>query len=305
MLGINAIQITPEVLRQISDIDEFKGLWKGLERHTTGLQLLGDVADYGAKFQTVLGPLREQPISSDMIRILHATEMKKQDTHYPDISDFKSVPSQLIIQSDDQVVGQLDTAEPEHVKPLLDKLCQWVNVELSSDGTLHPLIVAAVFTAVYLQISPFETGNLRVARFLIMLILIKAGYVYAPYVSMVSNMNEKASAVYHALQHNQKSLEEGRADWSQWLGCFLMLLQDQKDVLYDRLYGKETELQNLPALSARIMALFKDHQRLKMKEIIKLTNGRRATIKLRLGELIDGGYLRRHGTGRGTWYSLV
>jgi DeoR/GlpR family transcriptional regulator of sugar metabolism len=56
--------------------------------------------------------------------------------------------------------------------------------------------------------------------------------------------------------------------------------------------------------SARILALFQQHQRLQMKEIITLTNGRRATIKLRLNELSEAGYLKRYGAGRSTWYAL-
>jgi len=187
---------------------------------------------------------------------------------------------------------------------LLAKLCGWVNDSLDGEA-LHPLLVAAVFMSVFLQIAPFEEGNLRVVRFLLILILLKAGYTYAPYVSLTPIMDERGDEFYEALNANQDSLEAGKPDWSAWLGFFLGVLEVQKDTLYARLYGKETELNNLPALSARIMALFKAHQRLQMKEIITLTRGRRATIKLRLTELLEAGYLRRHGQGRGTWYSLV
>lgn len=299
MLGINAIAITPEILRQVSEIDEFKGLWKGLDKHTTGLQLLGDVADYGSKFETVTGPLKDQPISIEMIRILHATL-----TGGAGISDFKSSAVPLYIPNQVNSVGEIETADPQDVEPVLGKLCSWVNESLEK-VELHPLLVAAVFASVFLQISPFEEGNLRVIRFLLILILLKAGYMYAPYVSLAPIMEEKAAAVYKALKANQDSLEAGKPDWSAWLRCFLMLLQDQKETLYGRLYGKESEIGNLPALSARIMALFKEHQRLQMKEIVKLTRGRRATIKLRLSELLEAGYLHRHGQGRATWYSLV
>ena len=299
MLGINAATITPKILRQVSEIDEFKGLWKGLDRHTTGLQLLGDVADYGANFKRVLGPLEEHPITVDMIRVLNANQIGEKG-----MSDLKTKPNQLPISHGDKVFGTLDTAEPEQVTPLLEKLCEWTNENLNGPE-LHPLLVTAVFASVFLQLSPFDTGNLRTVRFLVMLMMLKSGYTYAPYVSLAPIMEEKAGDLFQALKHNQDSLEDGRPDWSAWLNCFLALLQEQKDLLYGRLYEKETELTNLSALSSRIMALFKDHKRLQMKEIIKLTNGRRATIKIRLQELIEGGYLRRHGAGRGTWYSLV
>ena len=299
MLGINAIKITPAVLRQVSDIDEFKGLWQGLDRHTTGLQLLGDVADYGANFKQVLGPLEEQPISINIIQLINATQIGAEGA-----CPLKAVPNQLPISRGEKVFGTLDTGEPAQVEPLLKKLCEWTNEGLQ-DESLHPLLVMAVFTSVFLQLSPFETGNLRTVRFLIMLMMMKAGYTYAPYASLAAIMDERAEVVYESLKHNQDSLEAGTPDWSAWLRCFLMLLQDQKQTLYERLYAKETELRGLSALSSKIMTLFKEHKRLQMKEIIKLTNGRRATIKLRLQELVEGGYLIRHGAGRGTWYALV
>ena len=138
-----------------------------------------------------------------------------------------------------------------------------------------------------------------------MLIMLKSGYAYAPYVSFTKIMDTHAEDLYTALRDNQASLEEGVPVWHEWISVFLDLLVDQKNVLHDRLYAKETELKDLPKLSAKIMTLFRTHQRLQMKEIIKLTNGRRATIKLRLQELVDDGYLKRRGAGRGTWYALT
>ena len=299
MLGINAIKITPSILRQVSDIDEFKGLWFGLDRHTTGLQLLGDVADYGANFKQVLGPLQEQPISINIIQLINATQIGA-----PGASNLKTETNALPISAGNKVFGTLDTAEPDQVEPLLKKLCEWTNENLQSKD-LHPLLVMAVFTSVFLQLSPFETGNLRTVRFLIMLMMMKAGYTYAPYASLAPVMEERAEVLYESLKHNQDSLEAGTPDWSAWVRCFMMLLQDQKTTLYGRLYAKETELSGVSALSAKIMTLFKEHKRLQMKEIIKLTNGRRATIKLRLQELVENGYLIRHGAGRGTFYALV
>ena len=299
MLGINKIKIGSALLLQVTDIDEFKGLWRGLDRHTTGLQLLGDVADYGANFKQVLGPLEEHLITVDMIRAVNASQLGEKG-----VSDLKTMPNQLPLSRGDKVYGTLDTAEPEQVEPVLRKLCEWTNDTLARRD-LHPLLVAAVFAAVFLQLAPFDTGNLRTVRFLILLILLKSGYTYAPYVSLTPIMEGRAEALYGALKASQESLEAGQPDWDVWLAFFLGMLQAQKDILYDRLYAKETELRGLSALSSRIMALFKDHKRLQMKEIIKLTNGRRATIKLRLQELVEGGYLVRHGAGRGTWYALV
>ncbi len=299
MLGIRTIIITPELLMQIAEIDTFKGLWVGLEKHTSSLNLLNDVANHGDDFGQLLNALQAKPLTPDIIRALHATELKQKGK-----SAYKTTQAPLNIPQNGIVIGALETAQPVDIEPLLEKLCEWVNEELEK-LRLHPLIIIAIFTAVFLQLSPFETGNLRLVRFLIMLLLLKSGYTYAPYETLTSVMDDAAHEILSAIVHNQHSLESGQPDWSHWLTCFMNLLKAQKDNLYVRLYSQETDLQNLPALSVKIMALFKDHERLQMHEIIKLTRGRRATIKLRLSELLEGGYLRRHGQARATWYALV
>ena len=299
MLGVKSINITQTLLHQISDIDEFKGFWTGLDKHTTGLKFLADVTEHGAQLERVLQPLQHKGLDPDIICLLNAMLLGEQG-----LSVFKNRTVPLPFSHKDKVFGVLDTAEPDQVKPLLSKLCDWVNESLEKQD-VHPLLVAAVFNAIFLQVGPFTTGNQRTARFLTVFILLKAGYIYAPYVSLGPLFENKMQRMYEALKHNQNSLEEGRPDWSEWLPFYLDVLQDQKQGLLDRLESQETELKELSDLAAKIMALFKEHKRLQMKEIIQHTRGRRATIKIRLQELLEGGYIKRHGAGRATWYSLV
>ena len=137
------------------------------------------------------------------------------------------------------------------------------------------------------------------------LVMLKSGYAYAPYVTLDKIMNDRAEVLYKALSHNQDSLEAGTPDWSEWLRCFFIMLQDQAETLHKRLRTKDHEVAEMPTLSANILALFEQHKRLQMGEIVKLTRGRRATVKIRLNELLEAGYLKRHSNGRSTWYGLV
>lgn len=299
MIGIDTLKITPESLVRLAEVDEFKGLWAGLEAYTTGLQILSEVAEHGANFQRVFGPLKEQTITPQMIGLIHASQVKSKMPSF-----YKKEESALSIKKDGVEIGQLETAPPEDVEVLLDKLVEWLNESLDNKD-FHPLLTTAIFTAVFLQISPYAEGNLRVARFLILLIMLKSGYVYAPYVPLDRVMNDKAGVVYRALKANQDSLEAGQPNWEEWLRCFFILLQDQAGSLRRRLESKDEEITDLPTLSARILELFERHKRLQMNEIIAHTNGRRATIKIRLKELLDDGYIKRHGKGRSTWYGLV
>lgn len=299
MLGTKAITITPDILARICEIEEFKGLWTGLEAHSTGLNMLKEVAEFGGNFKKVLGPLKDQPLTVGMIRTLHATLIRGQGP-----TPFKTAENQMTVMRDDDVVGNLETAPPEQAQALLEKLVTWMNATIEKKE-LHPLLAIAVFTAIFLQISPFEKENLKIARFLVTVIMLKAGYSYAPYVPLDRYFNERAEIFFQSLQINQQSLESGRPEWNSWLNCFFMLLQEQKNTLKDRMFDKNKDLAHLPTLSGKILKLFEHNNRLQMKQIVKLTNGRRSTIKLRLGEMVDQGYVRRYGNARATWYSLV
>jgi Fic family protein len=294
MLGMEDIRITPETLLAACAVDEFKGLWTALDKHTTGLNLLGDVAGHGNHFKQVLGPLKDQTITPDIIRILHSLQ-----TGGRGLAPYKSEAAPLKLGE-----GEIETAPSEQVEKLMKKLVAWLNKTLE-EGEQHPLISIAAFTAVFLQISPFASENLKTARFLVLLLMLKSGYSYAPYVPLDKIMADEGGAMFRALKHNQESVEQGNPDWSLWLRCFFIILRKQKDKLETRIDEKEKDLTHLPTLSGRIMKLFEDSQRLQINQIIKLTKGRRSTVKLRLGELVSAGYLKRYGQARSTWYSLA
>lgn len=299
MLGINRIIISPAILRKISEIDEFKGLWKGLERHTTALQLLGEVADHGAQLQRILGPLEHQPIGYDVLDMINHAATKK----HRDIPSFRLKAEPISYYQHDRLLGALQVPEAHMARALTEKLLKWVNTEINNQA-MHPLLIAAVFMAVFLQTAPFAEKNEDTAIFAVILILLKTGYNYAPYVFLNKLVEDKKDMLFGALLDNQASLEAGAPRWEQWVLAFLTILQDQKEILTQRLYAKSAEMKHLPKLSARIMVLFKHHKRLQMKQIVALTRAKRPTIKLRLAELVEGGYIKRHGEGRATWYAL-
>lgn len=210
----------------------------------------------------------------------------------------------LIIQTKEEIIGSLDTAAPNEVEAFIIPLMGWIEKTLD-ERSLHPLIAISLFTVIFLQICPFEKGNQRLARLLITLLMFRAGYTYAPYVSLEEILLADPHGYFESLSKIQDEIAEGRPDWTPWLEFFIGRLAAQKNVLDARMMKSEKDLSGLPRLSAKIMGLFKDHKELQMKEIERLTRGRRSTLKLRLGELVDQGYLKRHGAARSTWYSKV
>jgi predicted HTH transcriptional regulator len=62
---------------------------------------------------------------------------------------------------------------------------------------------------------------------------------------------------------------------------------------------------HLPPLSGQILSLIKPYDpRLTVDEIVLRTKAKRTTVQLRLREMVKAGIMRRHGKGKGTWYTL-
>jgi Fic family protein len=299
MLNLDKVKISPQTLRAVSEIEAFKGEWAALERHTTTLQTLGDVAGFGQKFKQVIKPWQNKPLTEEIICTLHSivTGGKVKSTYRE-----KSFP--LIIQQGGTIIGSLDTAEPEDIADLMSKLVPWVQDTLEQKA-FHPLLVIALFTTVFLQISPFEKGNHRLVRLLIVLLMFKAGYTYAPYAPLDHIIVERSREYHEVLVYTQETLEAGKPDWEAWLQFFLYVLQAQKEGLETKIASGGDSIDDMPELSGKVLKLFEDYKRLSMKQIITLTKGRRSTLKLRIGELVDQGYLKRHGHARNTWYARV
>ncbi len=299
MLGLQNVKITPNMLKLVCEIDEFKGAWSALENHTTSLQLLGDVSSFGRNFKEIAHSWQDQPLDVELLCKLHAVF-----TGAKQVSIFKENSNPIEIKKGDEIVGSLSVASPKEVRDLMPRLMKWTNDAFEKEE-LHPLYIIAIFTAVYMQFCPFEKGNQKLARLMIILLMFKAGYGYAPYSTLDALLNDEAEDYYKALKHTQTTLAKGKIDWDVWFEFFFKILKAQKDKLQDRVEKGSSEIVNMPALSTKVLKLFDKHDRLSMKEIERLTRGKRSTLKLRLGELVEGGYLIRHGKARATWYGRV
>ena len=159
-----------------------------------------------------------------------------------------------------------------------------------------------MFNVVFLAIHPFQDGNGRLSRVLVTLLLLRAGYSYIPYTSLESIIERNKDSYYLALRRTQGTLETESPDWLPWLSFFMRSLKAQKDHLAAKM-ADNRGWESLPADSVKVLEYLKDNGRITMKQAEELTQTPRATLKLRLAYLLDGGFILRHGQGRGTWYT--
>ena len=118
-----------------------------------------------------------------------------------------------------------------------------------------------------------------------------------PYSSLESVVEDNKDSYYKALRQTQKTLRDGRADWEKWCLFFLKCLKKQKDKLAAKLEREQILAQKLAPLSAAILTLLKEHERLSIAEIEALTNANRNTLKVRLRELVRDNFIEQNGRG--------
>lgn len=195
------------------------------------------------------------------------------------------------------------TASPFETPRLMAELIDWLT-HVRAAGSLHPLLIIGIFIVVLLEIHPFQDGNGRLSRILTTLLLLQAGYAYVPYGSLESAIEPNKQDYYDALRRTQITIRTAKPDWQPWLLFFLRSLQQQVRQLARRV-ERETLMQSaLPELSARILDTVRDHGRISVGDMVRLTGASRNTLKEHFRRLVEKDHLVRRGGGRGVWYSL-
>jgi Fic family protein len=157
---------------------------------------------------------------------------------------------------------------------------------------------------VLLEIHPFQDGNGRLSRILTTLLLLRAGYAYVPFSSLESVIEQSKESYYLALRQTQSTIRSDQPDWQPWLTFFLRALQQQARRLAAKVERETIALATLPELALRILDHARNHGRVSIGDILRLTGANRNTVKTHLRTLTEKGRLVRHGAGKGSWYVL-
>ncbi len=134
----------------------------------------------------------------------------KDDRHR---GEYKKLPNNVAAYADGKQIGILfETATPFDTPRRMAELVEWLRPEQELKR-LHPLLIAAIFTVVFLAIHPFQDGNGRLSRVLTTLLLLKAGYAYVPFGSLESVIENKKEGYYLALRQTQSTIQTDNPNW--------------------------------------------------------------------------------------------
>jgi len=348
VLKTDTLLITPEILRLIANIDEFKGAWRTLGtlapdrlsalRRVATIESIGsstriegsklsdreveqllanleiksfatrdeqEVAGYAELMDLVYSSWRDIPCTENHIRQLHQTLLRHSERDAWHRGRYKTNSNSVAAfdENGTQIGIVFQTASPFDTPRLMRDLAAWVNQERDA-AQLHPLLIIALWVVVFLEIHPFQDGNGRLSRVLTTLLLLQAGYIYVPYSSLESVIEQNKDTYYLALVQTQGTIRTEAPNWQPWLVFFLRSLAEQVRRLEKKVEREKIVLAALPELQLEIVEFACEHGRVTIGEAIKLTSASRNTLKQHFRILVERGTLNQHGRGRGVWYDL-
>ena len=348
MLEIDTIQITPELLALISEIDEFKGAWRALGtlaperlkalRRVATIESIGsstriegskltdrevehllanleiktfdtrdeqEVAGYAEVMETIFQSWRDIPVTENHIKQLHRDLLRYSEKDEKHRGEYKKMSNSVAAfdEAGEQIGIVFETASPFDTPRLMGELTAWLK-DARDLGRIHPLLIIAVFIVVFLEIHPCQDGNGRLSRVLTTLLLLQAGYAYVPYSSLESVIENSKEGYYLGLRQTQGTIRTDAPNWQPWLIFFLRTLQQQKRHLAAKVAREKLVMVTLPELAVQIIDHARQHGRVTIGDVIRITGASRNTLKEHFRRLLEQGHMVRHGTGKGTWYTL-
>ncbi len=264
-----------------------------------------EVAGYAEVMETVFHAWEDIPITENHIKQLHRDLLRYSTKDERHRGEYKTVRNDVgAFDETGKMVGIVfETATPFDTPLRMADLVQWLN-NARELKRLHPLLIISVFIVVFLEIHPFQDGNGRLSRIMTTLLLLQAGYVYVPYSSLESVIENSKDGYYLALRQTQATIRSDATDWQPWLLFFMRSLQQQKRRLSEKIEREERALAELPELAVTILNYARQHGRVTNRDIVREADASPNTVKATFRSLMNKGMLVRHGGGRSTWYAL-
>ena len=264
-----------------------------------------EVAGYAETMETIFHSFDDIPITENHLKQLHRDLLRYSHKDERHRGEYKKLPNNVVaFDADGKMVGVVfETATPFDTPRRMTELVEWLK-DARELGRLHPLLIVAVFIVTFLEIHPFQDGNGRLSRILTTLLLLQAGYIYVPYSSLESVIEQSKDNYYLALRQTQQSLHTEMPNWQPWLLFFMRALQQQKRRLAAKVEREKGSLASLSELAIKVLDYVRDHGRVTTRDMVREFGASPNTLKTTFGSLVKKGLLVRHGGGRSIWYGL-
>ncbi|MEK7518012.1 MAG: Fic family protein [Patescibacteria group bacterium] len=264
-----------------------------------------EVRGYYELLQNVFDSWQQTKFSENTIKHFHKELLKHVSKDERHRGSYKKQENKVfMIDERGESVGVLFDTTPAYLTPKeMQELVEWTDQALQ-EKKHQPLFVIGNFLVEFLKIHPFQDGNGRLSRILTNLLLLKADYLYMPYISHEKLIEDNKPDYYMALRKSQNTFGTDRENIIPWFEFFLNILHKQSQLAVDLLSKENIE----KLLSPKQLAVWEYIQKTNEAtpaEISKNANVVRPTVNQALGRLLQLKKIERLGLGRSTRYRVL
>ena len=182
----------------------------------------------------------------------------------------------------------------------VEMLCNEFN-EALKDPDMDPLLLMPVFILDFLCIHPFNDGNGRMSRLLMLLILYRSGYIVGKYISLEKLIADHKESYYEALQDSDTGWHEEENDYLPFarymLGVIIAACKDfseRVEILITKGLSKPDRVKEIIRNSSRKMT--------KAEIMAQCPDVSPRTVQRALESFLASGEVLKIGGGRYTSY---
>lgn len=267
------------------DVQEVRGYWEALQNIFDGFSTL---------------PLRE-----GVIRHLHKELLKYSDKDALHCGQYKQEENIVGIKNEKGEVEKIifETTPAWLVQKEMTEIVEWTYEELEKKE-IHPLLVIGNFLVEFLKIHPFQDGNGRLSRLLTNTLLLRAGYLYMPYVSHEQIIENRKEEYYVALRQSQATFKTAHESVGAWLLFFLSVVAEQGTRALALLASEHLE-DILSKKQLIVWNYISSVEEASAGDITKRTGVARPTVNQALEKLLRLNKIKRIGQGRAVRYQKI
>lgn len=263
-----------------------------------------EVRGYYELLENIFDSWKHITFSESAVKHFHNELLKyavKDERHR---GDYKKTENKVVaLDEKGSVIGTIFETTPAYLTPKeMQELVEWLNKSFEEKKN-HSLVVIANFLIEFLKIHPFQDGNGRLSRIITNLLLLKAGYLYMPYVSHEKFIEDNKLNYYMALRNSQKTFNSEKENIELWLTFFLDMILKQSEMAVD-LLSRENIEKILSPKQLVVWKCFESGNEVTPGEIMKHAMVARPTVNQALDKLLRLKRIERIGLGRSTRYKI-
>ena len=206
---------------------------------------------------------------------------------------------------------------PYETEPCVEAICNEYR-KIIEEQEVDPLLILPVFIHDFLCIHPFNDGNGRMSRLLTLLLLYRSRYEVGKYISIEKHIEKTKNVYYDVLEDASAGWHEEKDDPTSFikymlgvvLACYrefeerVKIIGESTKVVETKKGRKKTVTVRSTAYDIVRAAVDTELGKFTKKEITYICPSiSEKSVEAVLKRLVDEGYVDKHGSRKGTFYS--